>query len=553
MGWLHELYIFLTALFLSLIMVPALRRWAIEKRQLDMPNQRKVHARPKPRLGGVAIFIAFLFATLVFDTMGAQARGILAGALILFATGLVDDLYGLTPKKKFAGEICGCLVTMAVGQLYITRLGDLFGMGPIVLPVWLAIPFTVFAIVGVVNALNLLDGLDGLAGGFSVVALGAFLLLGYLTGNAAVMGLSAALLGGIVGFLRFNVYPARIFMGDAGSLTVGFLLGFLAIHLTQAPAGSVKPIIPFIILGLPIIDTVRVMGERIVRRCHPFAPDRTHVHHRFLDLGFHHRFTVIIIHGLTLFWTVVALVFYRQPAYLLLSGYLFLSIAFYTALRFLIRNKDKLPVLRRDSDRSWRESDIYRRLSKWSAHTDPVLVGILVVFLVWTMFSPIEVASQVARLSGVLLIISSVSFFLTRDLKHPFLLALLFIAGMLIAFQSEQIILLDGASTHARATFCNLLFILGGALVLFKIMIRRRDRIFYGSSMDFLLLAMSVSLAILSPELKLTYRLPEVVFKGIVLFVIFKMLSFHSKAMLRWVFWGVHGVLLSFVLRGMVG
>jgi UDP-GlcNAc:undecaprenyl-phosphate GlcNAc-1-phosphate transferase len=250
---------------------------------------------------------------------------------------------------------------------------------------------------------------------------------------------------------------------------------------------------------------------------------------------------------------VVALVFYRQPARLLLFVYLFLSVVFYTVLHFLIRNKDKLAVFHRDSDRSWRESKTYRRLSEWSVHADPVLVGILIVFLVWTMFSPIEVASQVARLSGVLLIISSVSFFLTRDLKHPFLLVLLFIAGMLIAFQSEQIILLDGTSNHVRATFGNLLFVLGGVLVLFKIMICHRDHIFYGSSMDFLLLAMSVSLAILSPELNLLYRLPEVVFKGIVLFVTFKILSFHSKSMLRWVFWSVHGVLLSFVLRGMAG
>lgn len=380
MGWLHQLYIFMTALFMALIMVPALRRWAIEKRQFDVPNGRKVHVRPKPRLGGVAIFIAFLFAMLVFDDIGRQVKGILAGSLIMFATGLVDDLYGLSAKKKFLGEIFGCLVTISVGNLYITNLGNIFGTGVIEMPLWLGVPFTVFAIVGVINAVNLLDGLDGLAGGFAAVALGTFMLLGYMDGNLAVVSLSAALVGGIFGFLRFNVYPARIFMGDAGSLTVGFLLGFLAVFLTQAPGSTVQPVIPFIILGLPIIDTVRVMSERLIRRGNPFLPDRTHVHHRFLDLGFHHRFTVLIIHGLTMFWALVAMFCYEQPAHWLLFSYIVLSVLFYAALRLSLQYKDKIPLLHRDSDRSLRESRLFIFLAHWNHKVDPVLAFLLLIF-----------------------------------------------------------------------------------------------------------------------------------------------------------------------------
>lgn len=551
MVWLHQLYIFMTALFMALIMVPALRRWAIEKRQFDVPNGRKVHVRPKPRLGGVAIFIAFLFAMLVFDDIGRQVKGILAGSLIMFATGLVDDLYGLSAKKKFMGEIFGCLVTIAVGNLYITSLGNIFGTGVIEMPTWLGVLFTVFAIVGVINAVNLLDGLDGLAGGFAAVALGTFILLGYLDGNMAVVSLCAALVGGIFGFLRFNVYPARIFMGDAGSLTVGFLLGFLAIFLTQASGSTVQPVIPFIILGLPIIDTVRVMGERLMRRGNPFLPDRTHVHHRFLDLGFHHRFTVLIIHGLTLFWALVAMFCYEQPAHWLLFSYIVLSVLFYSALRLSLQYKDKIPLLNRDSDRSLRESRLFCFLAHWNHKVDPVLAVLLLVFFTWTAFSPIDVGEQVFRTSIVLLLVSSVSFFISRDLRNPFLMALLFMSGMLIAFQSEQLGLSGDGFMLSQSIFSNLLFFVGGLLVVYKVLFRNGERLLYQPSMDFLLFAMALSLAIISPELKLTYRLHEVILKGMVLFISFKILAVHSRLMLRWVFWGIHGLLLTFVLRGM--
>ena len=137
------------------------------------------------------------------------------------------------------------------------------------------------------------------AGGVAMIALAAFFLLGYTTGNDVAMLLCAALTGAVLGFLKYNSYPARIFMGDSGSLTVGFFLGFLAIMLTQGQSNPIAPVIPFVILGLPIIDTLWVMTGRVLNGQSPFAPDKTHVHHQFLDLGFHHRFTVIAIYGIS--------------------------------------------------------------------------------------------------------------------------------------------------------------------------------------------------------------------------------------------------------------
>lgn len=342
-----------------------LRRWAVENSQLDMPDRRKTHVKPTPRLGGVGIFTAFLFAVLVFFDISKEARGILAGALVLFVTGMVDDLYGLSAKKKFLGQVAACFVTMAVGHLYIFQLGNLFGLGEIYLPWWFGVPFTCFAVVGVINALNLLDGLDGLAGGFSVIALAAFLLLGWKDSNIVVTVFSAALLGSVIGFLKYNCYPAAIFMGDAGSLTVGFLLAFLAVLMTQQTLAGVQPVVPFIILGLPIVDTLRVMSKRLWRRTSPFVPDRTHVHHRFMDLGLIHRFTVITIYGLTLVWVVLALIFQNEKGYVLLGSYVGSVILFYLALRGITRCKNHLTFLRRDSSRSFRESRLFFLLTRW--------------------------------------------------------------------------------------------------------------------------------------------------------------------------------------------
>ena len=161
---MHHFFIFVTALFMSVVMVPPIRRWALDAGAVDRPGGRKIHAGEIPRLGGVAIFLPFLFSILVYFDPSKEVRGILAGSLIIFFTGLADDLSPLSPLRKLVGQVSGCLVAVTVGHLYIYRLGDLFGTGPIDLPTWISLPFTVFALVGVINAFNLIDGLDGRSG-----------------------------------------------------------------------------------------------------------------------------------------------------------------------------------------------------------------------------------------------------------------------------------------------------------------------------------------------------------------------------------------------------
>lgn len=347
-------YIFITALLSSLMIVPTLQKWAVDLGLLDVPGDRKIHTVAMPRLGGIAIFTAALFSLLLFVEFSRPILGILAGAVIVFISGVIDDLYGLSPKNKFTGQILACLVTMFTGNLYLTNLGNLLGQGDIILSPWLAVPFTLFAVVGMVNAVNMMDGLDGLAGGIAIISLGAFLFLALNEGNIHCIALCSALLGSVLGFLKYNTHPAIIFMGDAGSLTLGFFLGFIAILLTQSPHASISPMMPVIILGLPIIDTLWVMSKRIFYGKNPFTPDRTHVHHLFLDLGFNHRSTVGIIYGISLLEAVSAFFFHKVTDSVLFFTYVAISVLFYFSLKLLIVNKNKFYILKKFASQSLR-------------------------------------------------------------------------------------------------------------------------------------------------------------------------------------------------------
>ena len=194
--------------------------------------------------------------------------------------------------------VSGSAATVTV-QVYggvVIRFVPLWGLEP--LPDYVAIPFTAFALIGITNAVNLADGLDGLAGGITLLSLGIIGILAYPTGDANVPLAAIAVIGSIVGFLRFNTYPARIFMGDGGSQFLGFSAGVLVVMLTQTSNSALSPALPLLILGLPIVDTGIVMAQRIREGRSPFSPDKNHIHHRLLALGLHHYEAVFVIYAL---------------------------------------------------------------------------------------------------------------------------------------------------------------------------------------------------------------------------------------------------------------
>lgn len=329
MPTVHLFYIFLTSLLTSLVLIPNISRLAVSIGIFDGPDQRKCHTRSVPRLGGIAIFFAVVLGLILFTEVDRHIRGFLAGAVIVFLTGLTDDLEQISPYKKFLGQLLAALIVTLVGDLRLTSIGDLFGWGEIRLG-YLSIPFTVFGIVGTTNAINLLDGLDGLAGGVTAVAAAAIGVLAYLVGHHALIGMSAALLGGVLGFLKFNRYPARIFMGDGGSLFLGYSLAVLSILLVEHTRahGQGSVLTPLVILAVPVFDTIFVMGKRLLSRRALFMPDRSHIHHRYMELGLDHRSTVVLLYALCYFLAAYAVLFRHLPDRLQLVNLVLLLVFF---------------------------------------------------------------------------------------------------------------------------------------------------------------------------------------------------------------------------------
>ncbi|GAB7055724.1 MULTISPECIES: glycosyltransferase family 4 protein [unclassified Paenibacillus] len=293
---------FVTALLIALLMTPLVKRFAFWVGAVDAPNHRKVHNRIMPRLGGLAIFIAFIGAYFVISPAIDSLKndvvfGLLVGGAIVVLIGAFDDRYDLSPKIKLLGQILAACVVVYSG-VTIELVNVPFGDGTISLS-WLSVPLTIFWIVGVTNAINLIDGLDGLSAGVSGIATTTILVLALMMGNTTVVLLCVVLLGSIAGFLFYNFHPAKIFMGDSGALFLGFCLATLSV-LGFKQATVVSLLVPVMILGVPLSDTFFAILRRWVNNLPISVADKSHLHHCLLQLGFSHRTTVLIIYGIAL-------------------------------------------------------------------------------------------------------------------------------------------------------------------------------------------------------------------------------------------------------------
>lgn len=300
---------FLIALLSSLFVLPKLSMIAKRIGLIDHPNSRKIHTTPRPLVGGLGIVIACTFSALLFVPLSGL-RGFYAGLAVLLLVGFFDDFMEVGHRKKFLAQIVatGLMIYFSKVQLY--NFGDLLGVGELVVPhpeflIW---GVTVFCVVGVTNAVNMIDGLDGLAGGVSLLAFSSFAVMSFICENNTLMLLNLAFSGAILGFLRFNWSPSTLFMGDSGSLCLGFALSFMAIALTQTENSAVPPISMLLVLAVPISDTIGVMTKRIVKKQSPFKPDKTHLHHLLLRIGWSGKQSVCVVLLLCLFFCLLGIV-----------------------------------------------------------------------------------------------------------------------------------------------------------------------------------------------------------------------------------------------------
>ena len=299
---------FFTAFVFTAIVIPPFISWFKNKGILDMPGSRKEHASPIPTMGGIALVAGMMMSLFFWFPFSGNVIELcfLFSILNLSALGILDDLKDVPARYKFMIQIA-LAIMVALSGIRITSFGGLFGINE--LPVSAQYVFTVLVIVGITNAFNLIDGIDGLAGGLgfmSLVTLGIFLTI---SGDKNTALIAFSLAGAILAFLYFNLHPAKIFMGDTGSLVLGFITAVLCIRMMQLNMNVSNPVIqhaPLFALGIvliPIFDTIRVFGTRIWKGGSPFVADKTHIHHLLTNEGFSHRFTtsmICCIHGLIL-------------------------------------------------------------------------------------------------------------------------------------------------------------------------------------------------------------------------------------------------------------
>ena len=523
MPYLLIFYTFVLALFTSLVLIPSISRLAVSIGILDEGDARKIHSGRVPRLGGFAIFFGVLLAALLFCTVDLVVKAYLAGGIIIFLTGLSDDLQGLTPLQKLGGELVAATVAVVIGGQSLHSLGNLFGFGEITLGA-LALPFTIVALVGVINAVNLIDGLDGLAGGMAAIASLGFLVLGGMAGNPSLMYIAASLLGATLGFLKFNTHPAQIFMGDSGSLFLGYSLGFCAVNLAVTGETDVSPVTPLILLALPIVDTIVVMAGRVRRGRRFFAPDTSHLHHRLLNLGFSHGVVVAGLYVVSYCFALAAVIFRAAPDHILFYGLLAVLAAGYVNLRLMEREQAKLGALKIFSLRlpypklyhNPRLHQLYISLLRCAKY-------LLVAVFILTMLIPPVIRGDIGIIAALLVSLFGVMLFIRTDRTTRFLHFAIYFNGAFVIYLMQNYTADVSIFGFPLVQVSDAVF---GSLVVVALVlaaIRGNPGVVISTPLEYLIIFLVISVPLLPEPLLQQHDLLSVAGKSVILFLALKL------------------------------
>lgn len=297
---------FLISFAISLILTPVVIKVGPKFGYLDIPkDNRRMHKRPMPIAGGVAIYLAATIAILVFIPLNKNIISLLIGSTVILISGLLDDKFSISPKAKiFFQLVAGLIIALSGSQ--IEFFTNIISTKEVVWLKYLSIPVTLFWICGITNTVNLIDGLDGLAAGISLISAVSLMFIALKMNLLAVAIIAAAIGGGCLGFLPYNFNPAKIFMGDTGALYLGFMLSYISIQGVMKYATTLMIFVPVLVLGVPVFDTAFAMIRRYISGKKIFAADRGHLHHRLLALGLTQRQTVLILYAISLIFGILA-------------------------------------------------------------------------------------------------------------------------------------------------------------------------------------------------------------------------------------------------------
>ncbi len=506
---------FVGSLLICMALIPPLMATASRLQFLDIPkDQRRVHANPVAKIGGIAFGIGTFSAMLIWAPKDDIVVAGLLGGVTILLFGMWDDRVGLPYTIKFLGQTLGALVVIWQGNIHLNAL-------PFVdaeLPLWIAYPLTILIIVGVTNAVNLADGLDGLAGGLSLLSFAGMACLAYLSGDQTVTLLMVPVLGGLLGFLRFNTYPARIFMGDAGSQFLGFFMAVSAIVLTDPQRGPYTPPLGLLLLGLPLLDTIGVMLQRLKEGRSPFVADKNHLHHKLLAMGLSHYEAVLMIYFLQATLVTLAYLLRWQSELAILGTYCLVStLILFPFLRSGAWHIQSNRLLIRADRFLTRTSRITS--SPWLI-TEPIrLLGIAVpAFLIMSVFLPKRVPEDMGYVAAILFMVMLGGVWLLPNSSPLLIRGGLYVGSTFIMYLSENPV----ASTDILSPI-HIFFMGLAALVALTIRFNSEHR-FQTTPLDYLMVFLAVMVPAL-PEMQIDdIHLSFLTAKLIVLFFSFELL-----------------------------
>ena len=308
---MYTLLLIIFSMIVSLILTPIIIKISQKMDIVDKPNYRKVHTKPISVLGGTVILFSFLLGIWLGHPIETEVKPLVIGSVLIYLVGLIDDIYDLKPIIKLIGQIVAALVVVYYG---VTIDFISLPIGPTIHFGILGVPITVIWIVAITNAINLIDGLDGLASGVSAIALATIGFIAILQANIFIIMICSVLIGALLGFLCFNFHPAKIFLGDSGALLIGFIVGFLSL-LGFKNITFVSLFFPIVILAVPFIDTLFAMIRRVKKGQHIMQADKSHLHHKLLELGYSHRQTVVLIYSIAILFSLSSIILYLSQSW----------------------------------------------------------------------------------------------------------------------------------------------------------------------------------------------------------------------------------------------
>ena len=535
---------FIVGMAVTMVCLPMLARLANKWLFVDQPGVRKVHSVPIPRVGGVAMAVGVLVAALLTVKLEPTDRWFLTAAAVIVVFGALDDRFDLDYRFKLLGQLLAVAIVVTAGDVRIQMiaLDD-----RVWLPWWLSIPVTVFFLVGVTNAVNLADGLDGLAGGTTFLCLCAVALLSSLLAPGSSTALALAFAGAVLGFLRFNTYPASVFMGDAGSQLLGFTIGVLGIRATQSMTSEISATIPVVLLAVPILDTLSVMVQRIGEGRSPFSPDKNHIHHKLLALGFDHHEAVMVIYVVQAALFVMAYVLRYESDLLILGFVTAFFLGTITVLQLATRHGWRLrgrSAHRNDSPLSQfltivQRPDLLPRFSFLLMAGALGFYALLVVFDTATLSSDIRILI-IALLAVVLGFLATLRIAPLRVVEK----AVLYVTSTVLVYLDSVVLPTDRVTTMLSWGAISV------AAIATAVRLRLyNDRHFSVTPLDLIVLFMALVVPSLAGSFDLPHGVPLAIAKVVVLFYAIEMLVSRSEERAVWVRLAAASVLAGLALR----